>query len=253
MNIIVITGASSGLGREFAIQLDQCNLLIDEIWLIARRKERLEEVALLLSHPCRILPYDLTTNEGILGYENELKQTNPMIKMLINCSGFGFVGKFGQIALKEQASMIDLNCKALTQITYLSIPYMKSRSRIIQLASSASFMPQPGFAVYAASKSYVLSFARALSEELRKDNIFVTAVCPGPVRTEFFEHAEKYGKSFTFKKYTMVDTKQVVHKAIKNSLQGKTISVYGLPMNLFYFFSKIIPHKWLLTGLRMFH
>lgn len=251
MNIIVVTGASSGLGREFTLQIDRLKLKVDEIWLIARRKDRLEQLASILTCPSRIFECDLSNEEGISYYKKILEQETPVIKMLVNCAGFGYVGQFQQITLTEQASMIDLNCRALTQITYLSIPYMNKRSRIIQLASSASFMPQPGFAVYAASKAYVLSFSRALSEELRKDQIIVTAVCPGPVKTEFFERAEKYGTSFTFKKYTMVEAEQVVQKALNDSLRGRTISVYSIPMNLFYLFSKIIPHKCILLGLRM--
>jgi len=251
MNIIVITGASSGLGREFALQLNQMRYEADEIWLIARREERLIELSEKLTYHCELLPFDLATQEGFEKYTDLLKAKTPVIKMLINCAGFGFVGRFDEISLQEQSAMIDLNCKALTQMTYSSIPYMKKNSRIIQLASSASFMPQPGFAVYAATKAYVLSFSRALSEELRKQKIIVTAVCPGPIRTEFFDLAEKYGKKFTFKKYTMVDAPDVVKSALKAAFNKKSVSVYSILMKLFRVTAKIVPHKIILFFLRL--
>ena len=251
MNIIVITGASSGLGREFALQLNKMHYVADEVWLIARRSDRLEALSKELSYPCERLTIDLSKEEELNQYKELLEKKNPVIQILINCAGFGYVGGFQTISYQQQSSMIDLNCRALTQMTYLSLPYMKENSRMIQLASSAAFMPQPGFAVYAASKAYVLSFSRAITEELRKQKIYVTTVCPGPIRTEFFELAEQYGSSFTFKKYTMVEAPQVVKAALRASKTKKELSVYSIPMKCFFVISKILPHKLLLILLRL--
>lgn len=116
------------------------------------------------------------------------------------------------------------------------------------LASSAAFLPQADFATYAASKSYVLSLSRALNQELRPKKIYVTAVCPGPVDTPFFDRAEQYGKTLAIKKYVMAAPEAVVKKALLDSYHKKSISVYGLPMKAFAFASKTLPHDLLLKA-----
>ncbi len=126
------------------------------------------------------------------------------------------------------------------------LPYMAKKSRIIELASSAAFLPQPGFSVYAATKSYVLSFSRALNRELSHTQIKVTAVCPGPVKTEFFELAEQTGTLPLYKKLVMANPEKVVQKAWKDSLMGKSMSVYGFTMKGFWVLSKLLPHDVLL-------
>ena len=204
MNVIIITGASSGMGVEFALQLDDIfRDNIDEIWLIARRKQALLEVAQYMEHTTRILDMDITNTASMERFKDLLVKEKPTIRMLVNGAGYGVMGKFNQLDMDEQLGMVDLNCKALTQFTYLCIPYMCPNSRIIQMASSAAFMPQPNFAVYAASKAYVYSFSRALNRELLTKQIYVTAVCPGPVDTPFFDIAEKDGKTLAIKKLTM--------------------------------------------------
>lgn len=251
MNIIMITGASSGMGMEFALQLDNVfGDTIDEIWLIARRKKQMLEVAEHLDHTSRVLDMDVTNEEDFIRLKKLLQSEKPVIRMLVNCAGYGVMGDFTKLNRNEQLGMIDVNCKALTQMTYTCIPYMRAKSRIIQLASSAAFMPQPGFAVYAASKSYVYSFSRALNEELRKKKIYVTAVCPGPVDTPFFDIAEKDGKILAIKKMTMAHPEKVVEKAISDSFNKKEVSVYGSWIKVLRIVAKIIPHKLLLIILR---
>jgi len=250
MNIIVITGASSGLGKEFAIQLDKIFTNIDEIWLIARRRDRMEKLAEQLNAKTRILPIDLTKDFEIRAYEHLLDEIKPNVKMLINCAGYGVMGAFTDNSLNEQIGMLDINCVALTKISYMSIPYMKKNARIIQLASSAGFLPQANFAVYAASKSYVLSFSMALNQELRDRNIYVTAVCPGPVNTEFFDIAEKNGKTLAIKKLTIVEADKVVTAAIFDSLHKKAKSVYSLPIKAFHIMTKIFPQDFILAVMR---
>ena len=139
--------------------------------------------------------------------------------------------------------MIDLNCHALTEMTYFCIPYMKKNSRIIQLASSAAFLPQPDFAVYAASKSYVYSFSRALARELAPRKIYVTAVCPGPVDTPFFDIAEKSGSMLGIKKLTIAKADKVVRQAIADSYKKKENSVYSRVIRSFELLAKVVPHS----------
>lgn len=252
MNVIIITGASSGMGQEFALQIDTGFSNIDEIWLIARRKERMEELAKVLEHDVRILPMDVTDKDSMKTLEHLLSREKPAIRMLIGCAGYGLIGEVADLDREEQLGMVDTNCTALTGLTRMCLPYMRRNSRIINLASSAAFVPQAGFAVYAATKSYVLSFSRALNQELKDRGIYVTAVCPGPVNTEFFERAEQYGKVLGVKKLVMADAHEVVDLALRDSYYKKPVSVYGLPMKAFQGVTKILPHQWIMKISRMF-
>ena len=245
MNIAIITGASSGIGQEFALQLDSLFSNMDEIWLIARRKERLEELAKKLKTSCRVIDMDVTDPVYMKQFAKVLEIAKPQIRMLVNCAGFGLMGSVESISLEEQLNMIKLNCESLTEMTYRCLPYMRKNSRIIQMASSAAFLPQENFAVYAATKSYVLSFSRALNQELRKQKIYVTSVCPGPVDTEFFDIAEKYGKTLAVKKLTIVTAQRVVKQAIRDCHAKKDVSVCSLPIRAFQAACKLIPHKWI--------
>ena len=168
MKIAVVTGASSGIGREFARQISARYGKLDEIWLIARRKELLESLQEEIKLNARIIAMDLTSEEDMKQFRDYLEELNPDIKILVNCAGYGKVGRFEEIDLKEQTGMIDLNCKALTEMTGICLKYISSHSRIINVASAAAFCPQPRFNVYAATKAYVLSFSRALNCELKE-------------------------------------------------------------------------------------
>ena len=246
MNIIIITGASSGMGEEFALQLDNKFHNIDEIWLIARRKKAMLEVAQYLDHTTRVLDMDVTNEEHMKKFQNLLKAEKPVIRMLVNSAGYGIMGDFSSSTIDDELGMIDVNCRALTQMTYICLPFMKRNSRIIQLASSAAFLPQPNFAVYAATKSYVYSFSRALNQELKSRKIYVTAVCPGPVDTPFFDIAEKSGSTLAIKKLALARADRVVEKAISDSYHKRENSVYGSLIKGFEILSKIIPHQMLL-------
>ena len=251
MNITIITGASSGLGKEFAIQLDEKLQNVDEIWLLARREDRLEELSEQLQHSTRIFPMDVTDASALASIAEELEEKQPCIKMLINCAGYGILGDFATLSLEEQTGMLDVNCIALTKITHMCIPYMKRNSRMIQIASSAAFLPQQGFAVYAATKSYVLSFSRAIGAELRKKGIYVTAVCPGPVNTEFFDIAEKYQERLSVKNMTIVEAKDVVKDAITASVNKRPVAVYGPYMKAVQVLSKVLPHSFILRAMEI--
>lgn len=243
MNVVIITGASSGIGREFAIQMDETLQNIDEYWLIARRKDRLDEVAASMKTKTRIIPLDIIEKRSLEVLYYVLKEEAPKIRFLVNGAGFGILGNFDESNLTEQTDMIHLNCTALTQITRMCLPYMKRNSRIIQMASSASFLPQANFAIYAATKAFVLSFSQGLGQELKKRGIYVTAVCPGPVETEFFTIAEKHGSIMKIKKLFMVQAKDVVRCAMRDSIRKKDISIYGMPMKSLYIIAKFAPKK----------
>ena len=253
MRTAVVTGASSGMGREFVRQLGYFYRDLDEIWVIARRKELMEQLKQESRVPVRIFEGDLLKKQVYKEYHQALKDLRPDIRMLVNSAGFGKSGKFTDIAEKGkkiQTDMVDLNCRSLTRMAQMTLPWMSRGSRIINLASAAAFCPQNGFAVYAASKSYVLSLSRALSSELRAKGIYVTAVCPGPVDTEFFRVSGELKSPL--KKLALADTGKVVHKALFDSRRKRTVSVYGTGMKAAYLGAKLVPHSWILKAEELF-
>ncbi|MCI8994500.1 MAG: SDR family NAD(P)-dependent oxidoreductase [Lachnospiraceae bacterium] len=249
MYLAVVTGASSGMGREFVRQIWQSYKSLDEIWLIARREDALRELCEELEGSphrhkgnwgipeirktkLRSFPLDLTQKTDLNRFRESLKACAPHIRLLVNGAGVGFYGKAQELSVEDQLSMIDLNCRALTQVTLDCLPYLARGSRILQIASGSAFCPQARFAVYAAGKAYVVSFSRALARELKERKITVTSVCPGPVDTEFFAHG---GIRLPFwKRPFLADCKRVVRKALFDAESGKQLSVYGLPMKLVY-------------------
>ncbi len=250
--IAVITGASSGMGREFAFYIEKNLHNIEEIWLIARRNERLVELKNELNIPCILINDDINKETFIEKYKIMLKQEKPDVRLLLNCAGYGVLGKFEEQIRELETGMIETNCIALTNITSITIPYMKKNARIINIASAAAFLPQVDFAVYAATKSYVLSFSRALNYELKSKKIYVTAVCPGPVNTEFFHIAENGVKRAWYKNYFMSKVEDVVKQAMKDSIEKKEISIYGRSMKFLCIASKILPQGILLKIMDIF-
>lgn len=244
--IAIVTGASSGMGREFVLQLDKLCPRVDEIWVIARRTGKLFELEKETNHTITVCPADLTKEEDIKGIEQLLNKEKPRISILINSAGFGVHGKVEETEYDSLVGMIDLNCRALTAMTKICLPFMEKGGRIIQIASSAAFAAQPKFAVYAAGKAYVLSFSRALHEELTDRHISVTAVCPGPVDTEFFRHDDCNIEKTFYKRMVMAKTKNVVRLALKDAAARKTVSVYGYSIKAFRLLTKVIPHDILL-------
>ena len=192
-------------------------------------------------------PPDASQRETL---ENELAARKPNVKLLVNASGFGKIGTVGNLPLDDETGMVELNCKALCAVTHMVLPYMSENSRILQFASAASFLPQPGFAIYAATKAFVLSYSRALREELRPRRIGVTAVCPGPVKTEFFDIAETTGEIPLYKRLVMADPHKVVKLAIRDCMAGKSVSVYGVWMKAFFVLCKVVPHEWILRAMQ---
>lgn len=240
MKIAVITGASSGMGREFVKQLDAQNAF-DEIWVIARRKDRLLSLSDEVKAPIRPISLDLSLQESYDEYAALLAAENPEVAVLVNGSGFGKFGAFADMALDDQLSMIDLNDKALVAMTYLTLPYMKEGAQIYQIDSLSSFQPVPYINVYAATKAFVLSFSRSLNVELKKRGIRVLAVCPGWVRTEFFDRAVTDDTITYYNRY--FDADEVVTRALRDMRKGKDVSVCGFSIRMQVLATKLLPHR----------
>lgn len=245
MNIAVITGASSGMGREFAYQLTKQESF-DEVWVIARRAERLESLAKDLPYPTRILPLDLTKQESLIEYEELLKKEKPTVSILINCSGFGKFGRYDQIPLQDCMDMIDLNCKALVAVTQLTLPYLTRGSRILQVDSLSAFQPVPYLNVYAATKGFVMRYSQALGAELKDRGIRIMAFCPGWVKTEFFDHAEQTSNTAVTYFNRVFTAEEVVRCGLKDLKKGKTVCVPGWQNKLQVLAVKFFPTRFVM-------
>lgn len=249
MKVGIITGASSGLGREFALMANKYYKELEELWLVARRSDRLEELQKHIAIPIRVIQLDLLKEDSINKLKERLKEEKPNVRLLVNAAGYGKIGKVCTVKLEEETGMVRLNCEGLIAVTHVVLPYIRKGGNIIQFASAAAFMPQPNFSIYAASKAFVLSYSRGLQEELMSRNITVTAVCPGPVRTEFFQVANTGVKIPMMKSLAMADAKDVVKLAIMDNLKGKTVSTYGVLMKTLRILTKVLPHSLILKGM----
>ncbi len=256
--IAIITGASSGLGLEFARQVEKAYYL-DEIWLIARRSEPMKDVADRF-HKSKgiILPLDITDRGDMLALHKRIMDEKPQIEVLVNNAGYGKIGPFAELGLEEQMQMIDLNVRGLTYLTHIVLPFMQSGAKIVQVASAAAFSPSPYFSVYAATKSYVLSLSEALHFELKGRGIEVLAVCPGPIATEFFSVAQKneymknkVGQAEPFNRFLVVGAKDVVAKALVDLNKGRKRSVFSLPIKAFVSIVPFLPRSLVLRALSM--
>lgn len=243
MRIAIVTGASSGMGREFVKQVSKKEKF-DEIWVIARRKEALESLKKEVEAKIRPITLDLQNSESFEIYKNLLAEEKPDVALLANIAGYGKFGKYDEISLEDCLGMIDLNCKALVAMSQLTIPYMKRGSKILQLDSLSAFQPVPYLNVYGSSKSFVLSYSRALNRELKTKGIRVISVNPGWVKTEFFDHATKSSNDAITYFNVMYDAKDVIKTAIRDLYHTKKdVSIHGFQIKAQVLLVKLLPHK----------
>ncbi len=241
LKIAVITGASSGMGLEFARAVDAEEKL-DEIWLIARRRERLEALAASLRAKARVIALDLLDPASFGEYAALLESEKPLVSTLVNAAGFGRFALFTETDLESNLGMIDLNDKATVAMTQLTLPYMRRGGRVLNLDSLSAFQPVPYECVYGATKAFVLSFSRALNVELAPRGIRVMAISPGWVKTEFFDHAVTDNGAVTY--YDKVWTpEQVVERAMRDYKKGKDVSVLGASVRRQVLLVKLLPHR----------
>lgn len=252
MNIALVTGASSGLGAAFIRRLDQLGGL-DEIWGVARRRERMEELAAQLSTPMRPLALDLTKTESVETLRALLQETGANVRVLVNSAGFGKFGTYADMTLQETADMIDLNCRAAVALTAAAIPHMSRGARILEICSSAAFQPLPGFNVYAATKAFLLRYSRALRWEVAPRGIKVTAVCPGWIKTEFMQVARDTKNGRTVRSYPFALRPETVARRALRDSQMLAVTTCGLPALVQRVASKFLPHCFIMAcweGLR---
>lgn len=244
---VLVTGASSGIGRELALLFaeNKSNLV-----LVARSKSKLDELAqeIRTRHGVQVdvFPKDLSESGAAESLAADLRAAGITVDILVNNAGFGVYGPFAELDLERQSQMIQLNMTALTELCHVLLPGMRQRRRggILNVASTAAFQPGPFMAVYYATKSYVLSFTEALAEELSGEPVTITCLCPGPTKTGFAAEAEMESTPL-FEKFAM-EVPEVARQGYEGFRAGKTVVVTGLSNKLGAFSTRFAP-RWLAT------
>ncbi|MCM1305722.1 MAG: SDR family NAD(P)-dependent oxidoreductase [Bacteroides sp.] len=243
--IAIITGANSGIGKEFTKIISDYNE-IDEIWAIALDVDKLNEVKRAFGEKIRIFSMDLTDRNNLTAIELLLQTENPRVKYLVNCAGAAEFGDYSAVSNELCLNMIDLNINALVYMCNACLPYMKENSHIINMASQASFQPVPYQNVYSATKAFVRNYTRALNVELNGKGISATAVCPGWMDTNLIERADIGANKATNEFPFMVEPYPVAKKALDDAKNNKDMSVYGLAIKLSHLMSKLLPQRLLM-------
>jgi uncharacterized protein len=242
MPFTLITGASSGIGEEFARQYAQKG---HSLILIARSKDKLDQLSSDLQKnynaTVHVIPQDLSKIDAAEELFKKCQDQNLEVNFLINNAGVGLIGNFESHPIDKIQEMLQLNILTVTKLTYLFLPQLKkNEGALLNLASQVSFTPAPYMTVYAATKAYVLSFTEALRVELKNTNVKVMALCPGPTYTKFFERAKSTPNDINFKFRT---TQEVVSCAIEGLENGKAITIPGWENKAFVFFTHLMPRS----------
>ena len=246
MKIAIVTGASSGMGKEFVLQLKDY-VQVDEVWAIARRTEALEKLEQESGLKVRPISLDLCEEESFRTVEKLLAQEKPDVKLLVNAAGFGKFGAYHKVSLVDDARMVDLNCKALLLMTRIVLPYMASGSHVLQLDSLSAFQPVPYITTYGATKAFVLSYSRAMNRELRGRGIRMMTMNPGWVKTEFFSHAFQTNEGEVQYFDRLYEAKDVVATGLKDLYRSKKdCSIHGFPVKFQVFLVKLVPHRFVM-------
>ena len=247
MKIAIVTGASSGLGREYIKEINRKEKeSVDEIWAIARREDRLRELEDISEIKLRLLPMDITEKKNIDQIRMLLEKEGPEITLLINAAGFAKIGNYESVSLRDSDKMIELNCRAAVDMTCICLPYMKKGARIMQICSTAGFQPFQYLNVYAATKAFLYRYSRALRVELFPRRIKVTAVCPYWIRdTEFIPVAkdtQKNGKGI--RHFPLSSTVHAVAAhSLTDSRLGLAVSTPGIVCLLHRITARFIPSE----------
>lgn len=244
MKVAIVTGASSGVGKAFVSEIEKNHKDIEQIYLIARRKDKLEEIASSYKDmKFKIIPLDLGSESSYEEFQNILKEEKPEIRLLINSAGLDNVSSFINQDIKYIENMINLNCKGLAIMTRLALPYMSKNSSIIQISSVSAFAPNVRQVVYSATKSFVKAFSLGINEELKKDKINVLTVFPGLMLTEMtydFTNKKKYSY---IRSLPILNVEKVVRNSLKRAKKGKSSYTPGTFYKFYRFMCKILPNK----------
>lgn len=241
-DIAVITGASSGLGKEFT-KLLNAEADIKEIWAIARSEEKLAALKKEYPNKVRTFSMDLSKLSSALEFQKLLEAEQPNVRYLINSAGYGKLARYDGLDIAASVDMIDLNCGGVVAMGLAALPYTARGAHILNIASLASFQPLPYLNIYAATKAFVRNYSRALNVELKPRGVSVTAVCPGWMDTAFIGRAQEGAKAFSARFVGMTTADKVAEKALSDAKRGRDVSVYGRFTKLCHVCAKLLPQR----------
>ncbi len=245
-NIAIVTGASSGIGKEFFLSLKDKEQELDEIWVIARSEDKLHALKEHTSLPLRVFALDLSKPNAANAIKQVLEENPANVRYLICASGFGRFSATEKDDPTVLQNMVDLNCRSIVDVTTATLPYLSQGSAVLLIASVAAFQPIPYLATYGASKAFVLSYGRAFNRELKKSrNARCLCVCPFWTKTAFFDRATAKNENTVVKKYTaMYEPKQIVRQAWKDlKKKRKDVSIFGFKAKGQALLVKLLPHR----------
>lgn len=252
-DIAVITGASSGLGVKFLEAAVNRYPQMDEYWILARRKERLDKLAGIYKNKKVVaIEVDLSEESSYVGLIKKLEYEKPQIKVLINNAGYEKSGKFADMRQEDILNMISVNIKGMTLIQRIMSPYMQKGSYTIITCSVSSFVPVPNQTVYSATKKYVYYFGKALREELLDKDINVLLLCPGNMDTEMNPKGQGR-QSQKINKLPFLDMSEITAKALKKAEKGKGVYTPGMFYKSYWVISKIFPSLWMMKLAKKFY
>ena len=245
--VALVTGASAGLGAEFARQLAAKG---ERLVLVARRRERLDELAAALGN-ARAVAMDLSAPGAAARLMADLEQNDETVGLLVNNAGFGLAGQFAELDGDRQREMIDLNCGAMAELAHAVLPGMVARMAggILNVASTAAFQPGPGMAVYFATKAFVLSFSEALHDEAEPHGVKISCLCPGPTRTEFRSVSGFDPKGRLAK--LSADAASVVAAGLRGLERNQAVVVPGLSNKMIAQAHRLLPRTVMRRAARM--
>lgn len=240
--IAIITGASSGIGREFAYLLDKKGL--DGLWLVARREEKLKELASELKTPTRVLPLDVSEKDGRNAFYTLLEEEKPDVRWLVNSAGFGKFAPYDGVDHNTSLSMIETNCSGVVSFTLLALPHMRRGAHIVNMGSASAFQPLPYVNIYGSTKVFVRHYTRALNVELRPRGISATVSCPYWVDTAFFDVAhDTADRPVVTRHSSKISPGIVAEKALAAAEKGRDMSAPGAVNKLQHAGAKLLPQR----------
>ena len=242
--IAIVTGASSGIGKEFFLSLNERKAEFEEIWVVARSAGKLEELRALTDMNVRVFPLDLSAPESVTVLEQAFQAEELAIQYLICASGFGRFNATADDEREVLENMVDLNCRSIVSLTKAAFPYMAKGGSMILIASMAALQPIPYIATYGATKAFVLSYGRALNKELRAaKGARCLCVCPFWTKTAFFDRA--YAEKTIVKKYAvMYQPEQIVKQTWKDlKKKNRDVSIFGAVAKGQALLVKCLPHR----------
>lgn len=240
--IAIITGASTGLGREF-VRIIKEKKEIDEIWAIARHRDKLDKLRRQMGPKVIPISLDLSRSSQIEELGHRLAQSGVEVRYLVNNAGYAKFCSYDDLGVSDSLNMIDLNIGGVVAMGLVCIPYMPAGSHIINIASQAAFQPLPYQNLYSSTKAFVRNYTRALHVELKDRGVSATAVCPGWLKTDLYDRANIGAAKATSNFFGMTAPDRIARKAVVDADKGKDLSIYGLYVNFCHVGAKLLPQR----------